>query len=249
MSKKDNLNDNLNDKNYISEISAIKISKKQDEVISGIETRHAELKTKNALEEIQSRKHKELQQIKSFEQSFIVLQNSQDSVYKGSHLSEANALTQDIITKKNKLISDILIYIENNNKIKQELEQNLDLTIEKCNDFEEQLENALEDISNLENEVHTKDEIINQLTQSRNRINKYYVPMTFVFIFYSYLLGYFGISQVIYFHLYMINLIFYICIKFAQTIFSTFENSLEYIIYKTHTICSFVYETDKCVIF
>ena len=249
MSNKDNLNNNLNDKDYISEISAIKISKKQDEVISGIETRHAELKTKNALEEIQSRKHKELQQIKSFEQSFNVLQKSQDSVYKGSHLSEANALTQDIITKKNKLISDIVIYIENNNKIKHELEQNLDLTIEKSNDFEEQLENALEDISNLEKELQTKDEIINQLTQSRNRINKYYVPMTFVFIFYSYLLGYFGISQVIYFHLYMINLIFYICIKFAQTIFSTFENSLEYIIYKTHTICSFVYETDKCVIF
>ena len=242
-------NDNLINQDFISEISAIKISKKQDEVISGIETRHAELKTKNALEEIQSRKHKELQQIKSFEQSFNALQKCQDSVYKGSHLSEANALTQDIITKKNKLISDIVIYIENNNKIKKELEQNLDLTIEKSDDFEEQLENALEDISNLEKEVQAKDDIINQLTQSRNMINKYYVPMTFVFIFYSYLLGFFGISQVIYFHLYMVNLIFYICIKFAQTIFTTFEISLEYIIYKTHTICSFVYETDKCVIF
>ena len=128
------------------------------------------------------------------------------------------------------------------------LRDKLDWPIES-DDFEEQLENALEDISNLEKELQTKDEIINQLTQSRNRINKYYIPMTFIFIFYSYLLGFFGISQVIYFHLYMINLIFYICIKFAQTIFSTFENSLDYIIYKTHTICSFVYETDKCVIF
>ena len=111
---------NTDNKNYISQISAIQISKKQDQVISGIESRHAELKTKNAIEQIQIRKHKELQQIKSFEQSFNSLQASQDSVYKGSHLSEANAITQDIITKKNKLISDILIYIENNNKIKEQ---------------------------------------------------------------------------------------------------------------------------------
>ena len=139
------------------------------------------------------------------------------------------------------LIRECKEYVDNIQAREANIQEELILTIQKSDDFEEQLEIAIDDLDKAEKDISIKD---NNIIELENKINKYNTigcKLCFITLFYTYIFGAFGIFDVICKHLLIIGMIFHTFVKSIHLSFEIGANTTKYIIDSNQMLCEILY--------
>jgi hypothetical protein len=224
---------------------AQRVTTRRDSAISAVESAHAERTT---LRELDKLSIEQTDTDKAFESFETLIQQ----LYKTEHLDSsyvikdifpgadhANALIKKVYGEKRTIISDANKYVILCSTRIDELKHQLELVGEKSDDFEEQLEEALGCLDETDVLLSDKDKQIGSLVSQINKMEYRGIPMAVFIVMYSYMFGLFGVSSVIYTHVWMIGMCFHTIGWSIQTSFQIGANSTEYVIDTGHDICSY----------
>ena len=234
------------------------ISERKDKAISAVETAHAERISLNAIKTKEAESESCQIMINAFETMIDNLVESEYNewssvtnkkyperiLYNGSHVAEANSITIKVYAEKQDIISAAKQYIKFVNDRYKTISEELELSQERSIDFEEQLENVITEQDETDKILKEKDKQITNLEKKINEIYKIYKIVSrfmFLAIFYSYMFGALGLINVIYNHLWIIGMCFYVTGSMVQIFFETGAATTHMIINNTHSFCTLVF--------
>ena len=220
-----------------------KISNRKYKTVGAIETAKAERQTTCAVNaKIDAEVDNELQ-IENFERDLCAMYNQEyingwkksDTIpesirYNGRHVAEANSLTIKVYGEKQSLIANTYKYIQLQRKQRTQLKKEIENITETSADFEEQLENALNEQDQCDIEIKEKKNEINELykvlQEQKNQQDKL-VSIFLLIILYSFIFGSCGFFSTLNYHLQVIGYAFYSCGYVIQTTFVIGANTTE----------------------
>ena len=231
------------------------ISARKDKAISAVETAHAERTTVNAMKTKEAEHESCQTMINAFETMIGDLVESEYNewssvtnkkyperiLYNGSHVAEANSITIKVYAEKQDIISAAKQYIKFVNDRYKTISEELELSHERSNDFEEQLEYAIADQDDTDKILTEKDTQISNLEKKINKAYKTTPRFMLLAIFYSYMIGALGVINVIYNHLWVVGMCFYVTGSMIQIFFETGATATHMIINNTHSFCTLVF--------
>lgn len=242
---------NAPERQYVEYVSA-----RKDKAISAVETAHAERATMNAVRTNTVAADMATSRIISFESMINELVDTEGTEwsprvngtvlpqrisYNGSNIAEANAITMKIYTEKQGMIEMAAQYIRLVNERNEQVYQEQQLLEQRSKDFEEQLEIAIAEQDDMDKTLAEKE---TQIVNLRRQVDKSYkvgAPFLFFAIIYSYMFGAFGVINVVYNHLWIVGMIFYISGAMVQLFFETGATTTHMIINTTHSFCTLVF--------
>jgi hypothetical protein len=242
---------NTNERQY-----AERISSRKDKAISSVETAHAERATINAIGTKAVESDMFSSQIARFEtyiSDLVATEGTEwtprknDGVlpqrisYNGTNVVEANAITMKLYTEKQGLVEMASHYISLVNDRNETAFQEQQLLEQRSNDFEEQLEIAIAEQDEMDKTLVEKEAEIIKLRQQVNKSYKVGPPFLFFAIVYSYMFGAFGAINIVYNHLWIVGMVFYILGATVQIFFETGATTTHMIINTTHSFCTLVF--------